>query len=103
MAGPLKPAPSDVPTGPYVRIRKLWDRNSGWAEYSWLHYVDLVNEAGVSATTVQVSCHAGEMHEYGMSEGKARQRAEAISSFIGWPVRVFEEERVTHTTLKEKT
>lgn len=86
----------------YVRIRKLWQRNSGWAQYSWLYYVDLVRHDGVTARSVGVTCHAGEMSEYGKTEGRAKAMAKEIADFFGWPIREFEEERTTTTVLKEK-
>lgn len=86
---------------PYVRIRKMWDRNSGWAQYSWLYYVDIVNAEGKSAREVAVSCHAGEMDEYGKGEGAARVRANKIAEFFGWEVREFEQRRETTTTMRE--
>jgi hypothetical protein len=87
--------------GFYVRVTKRWDRNSGWAQHKWLYYVDLVDRDGVSARTVNVSCHAGEMSEYGMPEGRANDIANKIAAFFNWPVRQFEEKRETNVVLQE--
>jgi hypothetical protein len=91
---------SDNTIGPYVRITKCWDRNSGWAQMSWLYYVDLVNAKGEVS---KANAHGYSMNKYGLGQGEATRLAQEHADFFGWPVRTFEEERITTTTLKEKT
>lgn len=86
---------------PYVRIRKKLSRNSGWANYNWLYYVDIVRPDGESSRNVGVTCHAGEMMEYGKTEAQAKIHAQAIADFFGWPVKMFEEVYTTSTVVKE--
>lgn len=84
--------------GPYVRVLKKWDRNSGFAQYSWLYYVDLVNAEG------EVSCvnaHGVGMGKYGLSKSVAQGLAETHSMFFGWPIRHFEEQRQTTINIRE--
>lgn len=78
---------------PYVRIRKMWSRNSGWAQYSWLYYVDLVNQFGVPCSF--------KLHEYGLGENEALCIATNQSHFFGWTIKRFEEDRKTTVVLKE--
>lgn len=90
---------STTTAGPYVRITKRWARNSGFAQYSWLYYVDLVNARGEVS---KVNAHGCGMGKYGLGHGEAARLAQEHADFFGWPVRTFEEERITTTTLKEK-
>lgn len=83
--------------GLYVRINKQWTRNSGWAQPSWLYYVDVANSQG---DVFPGNLHGG-MGKYGLTEGEAERLAAHIAVFLDLPIRRFEEQRTTTSTMKE--
>lgn len=88
---------------PYVRVSKIWSRNSGFAERSWLYYVDLVNKYGESSKSLGMQTHSTGMADYGMMSREAEVVAQNLATFFGWPIRHFEEERRTDVKMKEVT
>jgi hypothetical protein len=88
-----------APTG-YVRVSKRWSRNSGFAQDSWLYYVDLVNSRDEVST---VNVHGRGMGYYGEDKVTADRIAAEQAKFFDWPIRYFEEDRKTTVTMKETT
>lgn len=86
---------------PFIRITKRWSRNSSYAQMSYQYYLDIALPDGRSASEVGISCHAGEMSDYGMSEARAKRKAAEMASFFGWPVRAFEVTVTSESTLTE--